>query len=333
MMKLLRKILFPLALLYDGVTRIRNFLYDNSSIKNTSFDLPVICVGNLNVGGTGKTPMIEFLIRHLKDEYRVAVLSRGYKRKTSGFYDVKTTSTAEEVGDEPLQFKQKFPDVTVAVDANRVRGIGRLQKNADLILLDDAFQHRKVKPSFSILLTAYSDLYTDDMVLPAGNLRESAIGAKRADCIVVTKCPLDISKKEQQRIIDKLHPEPYQQVFFAGISYADVIQNQKEERALCSLKDKPFTLVTGIANPAPLVDFLRNKGFEFSHLQFADHHHFTKTELENLSRKECIVTTEKDYVRLAPFLNNPLFYLPIKTTVINAEINFIKIFKKHISMF
>lgn len=318
-MKLLRKILFPFALLYDGITRLRNFLYDKQLLKSTSFPIPVICVGNLNVGGTGKTPMIEYLIRLLKDDHRLAVLSRGYKRKTSGFQEVLTTHTAEEVGDEPLQFKQKFSEITVAVDANRVRGIQELQKSADVILLDDAFQHRKVKPSFSILLTAYDDLYTDDWLLPMGNLRESASGVQRADCIVVTKCPQDLSETAQREIVKKLKPNQRQQVFFAAISYADTICNIDEKRPLSDLKQIPFTLVTGIANPAPLVNFLKQQEFNFEHLKYPDHHHFSQNELRQLEEKECILTTEKDFVRLMPFLKKAIYYLPIKTSFIISK--------------
>jgi tetraacyldisaccharide 4'-kinase len=196
-MNFLRKILFPFAVLYGFITSIRNFLFDYRILKSYSFPIPVIAVGNLSVGGTGKTPQIEYLIRLLSNKYKIATLSRGYKRKSEGFILANATSNAEILGDEPFQFYKKFPNIQVAVDANRKNGIEQLlsQSNKpDVILLDDAFQHRKVKAGFYILLTAYNDLFINDFMLPTGNLRESRSGAKRADMIIVTKCPRDISE-------------------------------------------------------------------------------------------------------------------------------------------
>ena len=202
-MKLLRNLLYPFALLYGGVVWIRNKCFDWGILKSQSFSIPVICVGNLNVGGTGKTPMIEYLIRLLKDHYNVATLSRGYKRKTSGFKEVLVTDTAGSVGDEPLQFKRKYKTIKVAVDEKRVNGITELLKlkaAPNLILLDDAFQHRYVKAGFNIMLTSYNDLFIDDIMLPTGNLREPKSGARRADCIVVTKCPEHLSVTERTHL-------------------------------------------------------------------------------------------------------------------------------------
>src|SRR6187402_2887550 len=206
-MNLLRKILFPLAVLYGWVTQLRNFLFDIGILKSYSFDLPVIAVGNLSVGGTGKTPQIEYLIRLLSSKYKVATLSRGYKRKSEGFVLADETSNAEILGDEPFQFFQKFKNVQVAVDANRKNGIEQLlsqPEKPEVILLDDAYQHRKVKAGFYILLTAYGDLYSDDFILPTGNLRESRSGANRADIVIVTKCPNNLSDQDQNKIQRKL---------------------------------------------------------------------------------------------------------------------------------
>lgn len=319
-----RKILFPFSVLYDGITRLRNYLYDKGIFESTAYSLPVICVGNLNVGGTGKTPMIEFLISILKDDFDTAVLSRGYKRKTKGFYEVKISDSAVEAGDEPLQFKRKFPEITVAVDANRRKGIAKLKEKANVILLDDAFQHRKVKPYFSILLTTYNDLYTDDLLLPAGNLRESKKGAKRADCIVVTKCLPQLSVSEQNRIIKKLKPKISQEVYFTTIAYSQNIYGKEEIKELNFLQDKKFTLVTGIANPKPMVSYLKENGFDFEHLQFADHHHFSAIEIAILNKKQWILTTEKDYMRLDSKIKSSLFYLPVKTCFIEKEDDFIQ---------
>ncbi len=323
MMNKLRKILFPFAVLYHGVTSVRNWLYDKNYFKSISFEKPVICVGNLSMGGTGKSPMIEYLISLLKDDYKLAVLSRGYKRKSKGFQFVEINSSAEEIGDEPLQFKRKFPEVTVAVDANRKEGIAKLQQAADVILLDDAFQHRSVNPSFSILLTTYADLYIKDYVLPAGNLRESRAGADRADLIVVTKCPEKISYAQQQEIQYKLKLKPHQHVYFSFISYASVIQGKQDTKHLDFLINKNFTLVTGIANPAPLENYLKDYGLSFELISFADHHHFTVSEINMLDKKELILTTEKDFMRLKDRLANAqVYYIPIHIEILNKEEGF-----------
>src|SRR5436190_16710825 len=225
-MNLLRKILFPFAVLYGFITGIRNFLFDKNILKSYSFDLPVLAVGNLSVGGTGKTPQIEYLIRLLSSRYRVATLSRGYKRKSEGFVLANESSNAEILGDEPFQFFRKFRDIQVAVDADRKNGIEQLlaqPEKPEMILLDDAYQHRRVKAGFYILLTAYGDLYADDFILPAGNLRESRSGAKRADVIIVTKCPKNLSVAEQEKIKKKLAPKVGQDVFFTFIDYDEKV--------------------------------------------------------------------------------------------------------------
>ena len=206
-MNLLRKLLFPFAILYGVITSIRNFLFDISVLKSYSFNLPIIAVGNLSVGGTGKTPQIEYLIRLLSEKYKIATLSRGYKRQSEGFILAQANSNARLLGDEPFQFFEKFPSIQVAVDADRKNGIEQLlslPEKPEVILLDDAFQHRKVKAGFYILLTSYGDLYSDDCMLPTGNLRETRSGAKRADLIVVTKCPFDLSLDKQNDIRKRL---------------------------------------------------------------------------------------------------------------------------------
>lgn len=325
MMNKLRKILFPFSVLYDGVTRLRNLMYEKGIFESTSFDIPVICVGNLNVGGTGKSPMIEFLISILKDHYKIAVLSRGYKRKSTGFQLVEKHHTVEEVGDEPLQFKLKFPDVLVAVDANRRNGIKKLKEIATVVLLDDAFQHRKVKPFFTVLLSSYSDLYINDLLLPAGNLRESRAGVKRANCVVVTKCPENLSYAAQQQIQYDLNLETHQHVYFSSISYASVIQGKQDTKHLDFLQDKPFKLVTGIANPKPLVEYLKDLKLNFEHLEYADHHNFTEEEILKLDNENIILTTEKDFMRLKDEIKKAkLFYLPISVSFLNKEEGFIK---------
>lgn len=317
-MKFLRKLLFPFSLIYGGVTALRNKLYDIGWLKSHSYKLPIICVGNLSTGGTGKSPMVEFLVSSLKEKYQVSVLSRGYKRQTKGYREVMISSTVAEVGDEPLQFKRKFPDLTVAVCEIRSAGIDKLKSSSDIIVLDDAFQHRKVNPSFSILLTSYGDLYVDDCVLPAGNLREPRSGANRADLLVVTKCPEVLSTTEMDSIKRKLKPKMHQQVYFTKIVYSEDIKSYETTLSLMSLKNKRFTLVTGIANPKPLVAFLENHNLQFDHKSFSDHHHFSASEINMLDREGIILTTEKDYMRLQPFINKAeLYYLPITIGFLN----------------
>jgi len=315
-MKLIRYLLLPIVPIYYVVTWWRNKMYDLGWKSSTSFDIPIICVGNLSVGGTGKTPTIEYLIKCLGEKYKVATLSRGYKRNSSGFIIADTSATANSIGDEPFQFFKKFKNIIVAVDADRRHGISELikQKQPNIILLDDAFQHRKVKAGFNILLTSYGDLYTNDIVLPTGNLREPKSGAKRADIIVVTKCPETISETEKASIVLSLKPLPNQVVFFSSIVYSEKISNETQYLDLSELKSDAFTLVTGIANPKPLEDFLTSKGLKFEHMKFKDHHHFTEEEISILKTKKRIVTTEKDYVRLLPYFKDDdiLYYLPIE---------------------
>jgi len=288
-----------------------------------AFDFPVICVGNLSTGGTGKTPTIEYLIRLLRDQYSVATLSRGYKRDTKGFILANDHATAKTIGDEPFQFYRKFKDAIVAVDADRRRGISEIIKlnQADVILLDDAFQHRSVKANLNILLTSYGNLYTDDIVLPTGNLREPRAGAKRANIILVTKCPPLLSDSEKGQIRKKLNPLAHQHVYFSSISYSDTILNENKELPLSSLIGKKVSLVTGIANPEPLINYLKSKSVNFEHLNFEDHHVFSASEINVLKEKEIILTTEKDYVRLqGDFKSNisQLWYIPISFEIDEA---------------
>jgi len=315
----------PFSLLYGSILALRNLCYDKGWFKSKSYAIPIICVGNLSTGGTGKSPMIEYLISFLKEDYKVAVLSRGYKRKTNGFRDVIINSKAEDVGDEPLQIKRKFPEVMVAVCADRQEGIEKIRIKANVILLDDAFQHRKVRASTNILLTTFNDLYVHDMVLPAGNLRESKRGAKRADLVMVTKCPEKHSQAKLQEIQYILNIKPTQKIYFSKISYDEFICGISETLPLNYLLNKNFTLVTGIANPKPLVEFLKQNQFNFEHKKFPDHHYFSNSEIKNFKEKEIILTTEKDFVRLQPRLNkSAIYYLPIKTAILNEQEKFFK---------
>lgn len=301
---------------------MRHFFYDKGILESREFDFPVICVGNLSLGGTGKSPMIEFLMRQLKDNYQVATLSRGYKRKTSGFVELQSESLAADVGDEPLQFKTNFPNQIVAVDESRVNGIEQLKKlhpKLDVVLLDDAFQHRKVNAGFNILLTTFDNLYVDDFLLPAGDLRDSVVAAKRANIIIVTKCPSELSEKQRNKIQSRLKPKKHQQVFFSKINYDENVYSLETEMKLSDIND--FILVTGIAKPKPLVDYLNKVNKNFEHIKFSDHHHFTEGEIEDLKNKgQKILTTTKDFMRLKSyFKDGELYHLPIKSDFFEQE--------------
>ncbi|MCL4144599.1 UNVERIFIED_CONTAM: hypothetical protein GTU68_000021, partial [Idotea baltica] len=317
----IRKILFPVVPIYYSVTWFRNKLFNVGLKKSTTYNFPVICVGNLSTGGTGKTPMIEYLIRLLKDDYRLATLSRGYKRKSKGFQIGNENTSVEVLGDEPFQLYTKFKDdILVAVDADRNNGISILKKleaAPEVVLLDDAFQHRKVKAGFNIVLTTYSNLYTDDIVLPTGNLREPRVGTKRAHAIIVTKCPFNISENDKKGILAKINPAKNQTVFFSSIKYADAVENEISSLRLDDLSK--FTLITGIANPKPLVNFLDEKKLTFEHLNFSDHYEFSKQDIQSFEKQDLLITTEKDFMRLKQFesLKSKLFYLPIKVLIDN----------------
>jgi tetraacyldisaccharide 4'-kinase len=334
-MNLLRKILFPFAILYGFITSIRNFLFDKGILKSYTFDIPIIAVGNLSVGGTGKTPQIEYLIRLLSDKYKIATLSRGYKRQSKGFILADSATTASILGDEPFQFYQKFKSIKVAVDADRKNGIEQLlsiQEKPEVILLDDAFQHRKVKAGFYILLTSYGDLYSDDWMLPTGNLRESSNGANRANVIIVTKCPSTLSQEERNSIKVKLKLETNQELYFSCIDYDDCIYSENKILNVSDIKTVDKVLLAGIAKPEPF----------FAHLQytndicltFPDHHHFNEKDIldiKNNSHNKIIITTEKDYVRLKGSISSEqLFYLPIKSSYLSDSDDFDKTIKDYV---
>ena len=328
-MNLLRKLLFPFAILYGVITSIRNFLFDKGIFKSYSFDLPIIAVGNLSVGGTGKTPQIEYLIRLLSDKYKVATLSRGYKRESKGFILAQTNATAKILGDEPYQFFEKFKNIQVAVDADRKNGIEQLlaQKDKpDVILLDDAFQHRKVKAGFYILLTSYGELFSDDFILPTGNLRESRSGAKRANVVIVTKCPNALSREQQNDIRKRLKLSNNQDLYFTFIEYDDFVFGGNQKIDVSQIEKNPKALVAGIAKPQPFFDYLQNEMDVC--LTFPDHHNFNDKdilEIKKLAKNNKIITTEKDFVRLKGSLpNEQLFYLPIKSAFLSGSENFNK---------
>lgn len=327
-MFLLRKILFPFAALYGWVTEFRNFLFDKGILKSYRFSVPVIVVGNLSLGGTGKTPQIEYLIRLLSSQYRIATLSRGYRRKSKGFFLADKDSSAILLGDEPFQFYQKFPRIQVAVDVDRKNGIKQLLGQGmkpQVILLDDAYQHRRVRAGFYILLTAYGDLYMDDYMLPMGNLREKRRGAKRADVVIVTKCPKNLSLEEQDRIRIRLKLLANQEIYFTFIDYDDFVFSEDQKIEVKYVQQQSKILVAGIAKPKLFFDYLEYGTDE--KLVFPDHHNFTEREIKEINKtnNKIIITTEKDYVRLkGSLLKEKLFYLPIRSTFISRSDDFDK---------
>ena len=328
-MNILRKLLFPFAIIYGFITSVRNFFFDQGILKSTSFDIPVIAVGNLSVGGTGKTPQIEYLVRMLSNKHKVATLSRGYKRQSEGFVLAGANDNALTLGDEPFQYHQKFPHIQVAVDANRTNGIQKLLSltKPEVILLDDAYQHRKVKAGLYVLLTTYGDLYADDYMLPVGNLRELRRGAARAKIVVVTKCPANLSIEEQNKIVKKLKLNPNQTLFFSSIAYDETVYSEIENLSVTQILNTEKVLLAGIAKPKPFYNFLKNE--KDLCLTYPDHHHFSDKDLEEIQAKakgKIIITTEKDYVRLKDsILKNQLYYLPIKSQLLGNELLFEKL--------
>ncbi len=318
--------LFPFALIYRIIIRLRNLLYDVNLLKSSDFNFPIICIGNVAVGGTGKTPMTEYLIELLQGRYQVATLSRGYKRRTKGFAIAGPQTTAIEIGDEPMQFHQKFPGVTVAVGEERLVAIPQIlyqHPNTSVILLDDAFQHRAVRAGLNILLTEYSNLYTRDFMMPSGDLRDERKSSKRAHVIIVTKCPEDLSLEESKKLVTELNPLPHQQVFFTTIQYGTPYHMFKGDQLKIE-NDHNVLLLCGIANPMPVKKYLNEHVHSFEMLKFKDHHIFNSTDLNeiqkqfqrNTSSNKIIITTEKDAVRLLKFKNEmtdlPIYVLPVK---------------------
>ncbi|MFD0765633.1 tetraacyldisaccharide 4'-kinase [Mucilaginibacter lutimaris] len=305
-MQYLRWLLLPFSLVYGLMVIIRNWFYDAGLFKSCQFNLPVISVGNLEIGGAGKSPMTEYLVRLFKSEYKVATLSRGYGRKTKGFLIATATTTATQIGDEPSQFKDKFPDVTVAVCEDRVAGIERLKADHDLVLLDDAFQHRAVKPGLSILLFDYNNLQKPKLLLPAGNLREPFSGRWRADMMVITKCPHDLTEALMTKCYEQISPLNWQPLFFTSIAYQPLQDVQGNKANTIIDADTTVFLLTGIANPKPLEQYMGRFTTKIIHHNYPDHHQFTLKNIAKLagefsacrSQKKLIITTEKDVQRL-----------------------------------
>ncbi len=349
-LKSFRILLLPFAMLYWLGISIRNWLFDKGIFKTSSFGLPLICVGNLSAGGTGKSPMVEYLVLLLKDKINIATLSRGYKRKTRGYALANSTSTALEIGDEPMQFHLKFPKVPVAVGEKRIEAIPQLlhdRPETNAIVLDDAFQHRSVKAGLNIVLTDYNNLFTRDFYLPTGDLRDLKRSYKRAEIIIVTKCRPDLSEDEKKKLIREIQPLPHQLIFFTAIQYGELhhITHGKKHDLDAAAE---VLLVTGIANPRPLKKMLEEHSSSYQMLQYTDHHIFSIDDLREIKKKfesmntanKILLTTEKDAVRLVKFNTEitslPLYVIPVQhrflfnegTTFDTMILDFINNFKK-----
>lgn len=347
-LKSFRILLFPFSLLYWLGIAIRNFLYDRNILKSASFGLPLVCVGNLSVGGTGKSPMVEYLVDKLKDQFKVATLSRGYKRRTKGYALAGPASTALEIGDEPMQFHQKFPGIAVAVGEERMVAIPQLlhdRPETEAIILDDAFQHRAVKAGLNILLTDHSNLFTRDFYLPTGDLRDLKSSYKRAEIIVVTKCKADMTMEERQKLVREINPLPEQRIFFTAIEYGDPYHFTNGKPVLL-YENTEVLLVTGIANPRPLKKMLEERHNSYQMLQYADHHIFTIDDWNEIKKKfsaipskdKIILTTEKDAVRLEKFraevAETALYIIPVRHQFLFGEgPDFIRIVNDFITNF
>lgn len=328
-----RILLLPFALLYGFIITVRNWLFDKKIIKSATFNFPLICVGNLVVGGTGKSPMVEYLIALLKDDYNVATLSRGYKRKTKGYALANAATTALEIGDEPMQFHSKFPDVSIAVGEERIVAIPQLLQDkpeTQVIILDDAFQHRYINAGLNILLSDCSNLFYNDWFLPSGDLRDQRKSYKRAQIIVITKCPADMSGEEKNKISRRISLSNKQHLFFTSLAYGKPYHIITKELVALSAKVSVL-LVCGIANPKPLKKYVAEHSAMYDELLYNDHHIFTIDDLKEIQKKfeampggnNIILTTEKDAVRLHKFDEQvsrlPLYVLPVKPQFLFGE--------------
>lgn len=323
---------------YHWITWLRNRAFDNGLLKSRKFDIPVICIGNITVGGTGKTPHTEYLVKLLSGKKNTAVLSRGYGRRTKGYLMATTESDAATIGDEPLQIKKKFKDITVVVSEKRAAGIDRLLKEkskTEVILLDDAFQHRYVKAGLNILLTDYNRPIWKDSLLPIGRLRESISGIKRADIIILTKCPKEFSKQEQDNCKKQFNAPESTPIFFSTMQYGIPYPLFDTFGDIDSFSGYEILLPTGIAKPEPLKKELEQRGAKVTLMQYADHHDFSRKDLQSIAKafetlkgtKKIVVTTEKDAARLANHdalpkcIREQCYALPIEVAFLNNEEN------------
>jgi tetraacyldisaccharide 4'-kinase len=329
----MRYLLFPFSLIYASITGIRNLAFDYGIFKSQSYNIPIICIGNLSVGGSGKTPHAQYVVNLLKNNYKVAILSRGYGRNSSSLQYVEVNSITSQVGDEPLLIKQNHPACLVVVEKNRNKGVKQILKDfpkTEIILLDDGFQHRQIKAGFNILITPYYSPYYQDYLIPVGNLRESKKGADRAQAIIISKTPEQSNPTEKKGMLAKLNLFDDQTAYFSHIEYSKwkCINTNNE---LQEDKTYSITLVTGIANAQPLVNHLEKAGHSIHHLEYPDHYKYTTKDIDNIlakynadkSTKKLILTTEKDATKLREFKKQfgteNVYFAPIEVALEQGE--------------
>jgi tetraacyldisaccharide 4'-kinase len=334
--------LYPVSVIYGFLTGFRNFLYNSGILHSTEFNVPVICVGNITVGGTGKTPHTEYLVGLLGKSFRVATLSRGYKRKTRDFRIASASASVSEIGDEPMQIFRKYPGTFVTVDRNRVNGVNRImamEPQTDVIILDDGFQHRQITPGFSILLSDFERPFLKDHMLPYGNLREDRINIRRADIILITKCPENLTPLQRRLIVKDVEKAPYQNLYFTTLRYnlpLPLFESRDEKITLPPMipgSGAGIVLVTGIANPKPFREYLHRFFAEIIQLEYPDHYNYKEKDLAAISAAysrlrsdmKFVITTEKDSVRLREFTNiaepvrSAFFYVPVGIYFLNND--------------
>ena len=331
-MSVIRFLVFPLSIIFKFVTDIRNKLYDCNFLKSEKINVPVISVGNLSTGGTGKTPLVDFIIYNLKRDYNISVLSRGYNRKSKGFIEIKNSDNPSLVGDEPFLIKSNHSEVPVFACEDRVEGAKKIisENNTNLILLDDAFQHRKISRNLDIVLTDYNNLFYKDYLLPYGNLRESRNNINRADVIIVTKCPLDFNKADAIKIKNQINPKKTQSLFFSQIKYSEKLFGFKE-LSFKSIRNSKLTLVTGIANSQPLKEYLKKNNVNFDHFDYPDHYNYSRKDVNKIlatTKNNIILTTKKDYYKLSQFKIDNLLYIDIKVEFLDGKQEFLSTIKE-----
>jgi len=331
-MSVIRFLVFPLSIIFKFVTDLRNKLYDCNFLKSEKISVPVISVGNLSTGGTGKTPMVDFIINNLKKDYDISVLSRGYKRKLKGFIEIKNSDNPIQVGDEPFLLKSNHVEVPIFVCEDRVEGANKIISESDtnLILMDDAFQHRKISRNLDIVLTDYNNLFYKDYLLPYGYLRESRKNINRADIIIVTKCPLDFNKADANKIKNQINPKKTQSLFFSQINYSEILYGFKEV-PFKSIANSKLTLVTGIANSQPLKEYLRKNNVIFNHFEYPDHYNYSMKDVNKIlatTKNNLILTTKKDYYKLSQFKIDNLLYIDIEVKFFDGKQRFLNTVKE-----
>ena len=334
-MSVIRFLVFPLSIIFKFVTDIRNKLYDCNFLKSEKINVPVISVGNLSTGGTGKTPMVDFIIYNLKRDYNISVLSRGYNRKSKGFIELKNSDNPFLVGDELFLIKSNHSEVPVFACEDRVEGAKKIisENNTNLILLDDAFQHRKISRNLDIVLTDYNNLFYKDYLLPYGNLRESRNNINRADVIIVTKCPLDFNKDDAIKIKNQINPKKTQSLFFSQIKYSETLFGFKE-LSFKSIRNSKLTLVTGIANSQTLKEYLKKNNVNFDHFDYPDHYNYSRKDVNKIlatTKNNIILTTKKDYYKLSQFKIDNLLYIDIEVEFFDGKQEFLSTIKERLN--